>query len=139
MKLINSLWAVTVLACSAAMADRTEVDLSGKGWRLWQDKAAVWQNDELFLPPVDLGKVPVNPPTGGWDMLNDTNGIAVSVPGTAEEYLSNGTGPGSVIWGVTWWWREIQVPEFKKPCRVILHIGAARLRSEGKTKGDRVH
>ena len=36
------------------LTGRQTVDLSGAGWKLWQDKAASWENDELFLPPVDM-------------------------------------------------------------------------------------
>ena len=33
-----------------------EVDLSGPGWRLLQDKDAAWENDTLFLPPGRVNK-----------------------------------------------------------------------------------
>ncbi len=42
---------------------------SGNGWKLRQDSAAQWKNDDLYLPPVDLAKIPTNPPTGGWQVL----------------------------------------------------------------------
>ena len=45
------------------------IDLSGSGWKLWQDKNAAWEKDELFLPPADLTKIPANSPTGGWEVL----------------------------------------------------------------------
>jgi len=67
--------------------NRETIDLSGSGWNLWRDKDASWENDELFLPPVDLSKIPTNAPTGGWDNLNSKDKVPVAVPGTAEEYL----------------------------------------------------
>src|SRR5947208_1124740 len=54
-----------VLGLSASRcvwADRSEVDLSGPGWRLLRDADAAWESDELFLPPVKLSQLPTNPP-----------------------------------------------------------------------------
>jgi hypothetical protein len=48
---------------------RVTIELSGTGWTLWPDTKAEWQNDELFLPPVDLKEIPQNAPTGGWQAL----------------------------------------------------------------------
>jgi hypothetical protein len=53
-------------ACHPKALGRHLIDLSGSGWHLWQDKAAAWENDELFLPPVDLFKVAVNEATGAY-------------------------------------------------------------------------
>ena len=44
-----------ILTRGAAL--RTEMDLSGDGWKLWLDKDAKWEGDELFLPPVEVAKV----------------------------------------------------------------------------------
>ncbi len=42
------------------------------GWRLWRDEQAPWKDDTLYLPSeVDLAKLPVNAPTGGWQALDD--------------------------------------------------------------------
>jgi hypothetical protein len=108
---------------------RFEMDLSGAGWKLWQDKGAKWENDELFLPPVDVARLPANPPTVGWDVLN-SNALAVSVPGTVEEYLHPGNGPAGDIKGVSWWTRRFKIPESDSPRRLILHFDAVRLRAE---------
>ena len=51
--------------------NRVTTDLSGSGWKLWQDNDTIWKQDELFLPPVTIAKLPVHIPTGGWDVLND--------------------------------------------------------------------
>ncbi|HXS69046.1 MAG TPA: glycoside hydrolase family 2 TIM barrel-domain containing protein, partial [Candidatus Polarisedimenticolia bacterium] len=112
----------------AAKAARVEVPLSGADWKLWCDKAAKWENDTLFLPPVNLSALPVNPPTGGWQAL-ETNGISVSVPGTVEEYLTPGTGPEGDYKGVSWWWRTIHIPE-NAGAHVALHFESQRQRAE---------
>jgi len=112
------LLAFTSLTCLAAAkttlppftnaAGSGTIDLSGEGWKLWRDQAAKWESDELFLPPADLTKIPPKPPTGGWEMLDQ--GMPVSVPGTAEEYLGTGNGKSSMVKGVTWWTRQIEIP-----------------------------
>ena len=112
-----------------ASQPRIETDLSGAGWKLWVDKDAKWENDELFLPPVDVAKLPVNSPTGGWSAL-DSGAKDVSVPGTVEEYLHPGNGPAGDIKGVSWWTREFKIPESNSPRRIILHFDAVRLRAE---------
>ena len=92
-----------------ASQSRVEMDLSGAGWKLWQDKDAKWESDELFLQPVEMAKLPVNPPTGGWDVLN-SNALAVSVPGTVEEYFHPGNGPKGDIRGVSWGGAPVKIP-----------------------------
>jgi len=108
---------------------RMETDLSGAGWKLWLDQDAKWENDELFLPPVDVARLPANPPTGGWDSLG-SNTLAVLVPGTVEEYLHPGNGPVGDIKGVSWWVRKFKIPESSSPRHVVLHFDAVRLRAE---------
>ncbi len=108
---------------------RVETDLSGPGWKLWQDRAAAWKDDALFAPPVDMSKVPANPPTGGWETLNGTNPVPVSIPGTIEEYLGKGNGPENFT-GVSWWFRTIKVPAFEGPKKVLLRFESARQRAE---------
>ena len=110
---------------------RIEIDLSGSGWSLWQDKAASWQKDELFLPPVDLSKVPTNTPTGGWQALEQ--GIPVTVPGTAEQFLGNGNG-GNVM-GVTWWVRSFTVPPDAQGKKIRLLFESVRQRAEVYANG----
>lgn len=107
---------------------RIETDLSGPGWRLWLDKNAAWENDKLFLPPVNVAELPVNPPTGGWEALKSAR--EVSVPGTVEEYLHPGNGPEGDIKGVSWWVRRVKVPDAKSPRRLLLRFDAVRLRAE---------
>lgn len=118
-------------AADTGLARRATIDLSGTGWLMWFDQKAAWQKDELFPPPVDLAEIPANPPTGGWQALNSENGLPVSVPGTAEEYLGSGPdGRFNDIKGVTWWWRDIAVPDAAAGSRVRLCFESIRLRAE---------
>jgi len=126
--------AVFVLsACHPAPKGRQEKDLSGSGWTLSLDPKASWENDELFLPPVDLSKVPTNAPSGGW--LSILSGIPVSVPGTVEEYLGKGQGPETQVKGVSWWTRTFRVPEMPKDGILRLQFGSVRLRAEVYVEG----
>jgi len=124
------------------------LDISDDGWRLWPDTSAAWENDEIFLPEdVDLATMPVNIPTGGWDVLNQQQGISITLPSTVEEYywgkfgfrnyhnayyfeneddqVKNGNYPG-----VSWWWKEIDIPQEALSKILTLHVRAARLRAE---------
>jgi hypothetical protein len=106
------------------------------------------QDDPLYLPDeINLDKMPVNPPTGGWSVLDDRQGISVMLPSTVEEHFWGkwGTRPytkneaqrgagtsfenGNYL-GVSWWWRKIRVPDFKPGQRVVLRFRGARLRAE---------
>lgn len=109
---------------------RTERDLSGKGWKLIQDKDQTWKQDSFYLPPVDIEKLPVHIPTGGWEVLNSSLAKEVSVPGTTEEYLQKNSGPDSNMIGVSWWYRTIQIPNSANHQRIILRFESARYRSE---------
>ena len=108
------------------MNTRRLIELSGSGWRLWRDEAAAWEHDTLHLPPVDLTTLPVNPPTGGWDVL-DGAGLAVTVPGTVEEHCWDEIGDYR---GVSWWWRTFNVPAEGAGKRVLLCFDAVRMRAE---------
>lgn len=122
-----------VSACSPRPGGRKVIDLSGQGWTLSLDPKASWQNDELFLPPVDLSKVPTNVPTGGWGAI--ASGIPVAVPGTVEEYFGKGQGPEAQLKGVSWWTRTFQVPEIPKDGILRLQFGSVRLRAEVYVEG----
>lgn len=134
---------------AAAPADFTTL-ISDGGWRLWPDTNAAWQNDKIYLPDeVKLDSLPVNPPTGGWDMLSDNQGVSVTLPGTVEEhywgkfglrhytddeYFYAGKGDqqpmnGSYE-GVSWWWQNVLVPKSYSNKIILLHIRGARQRAE---------
>jgi beta-galactosidase len=123
-------------------------DISISGWRLWLDREAHWQDDALFLPDeVDVAKLPVNIPTGGWEVLSDQQGLAVTLPSTVEEHYWGKFGtrlytkheaqrgadtsfPNGNYLGVSWWWREISAPKFKRGQRMVVSFRGARLRAE---------
>jgi len=125
-----------------------DLNIDDEGWRLWPDTSAAWENDDIFLPDeVDLATLPVNIPTGGWEVLNREQGISITLPSTVEEHywgkfglrnyhntyyfersddqVKNGNYPG-----VSWWWKEIDIPAELLGKKLILHIRAARLRAE---------
>jgi beta-galactosidase len=138
---------VTIVLISVSSALAAE-DISTAGWRLWPDRQAAWQNDTLYLPSeVQLDKMPVNPPTGGWNALSDTQGIPVTLPSTVEEHFWGAFGvrpyalneaqkgpktafPNGNYLGVSWWWRTIQPATFQRGQRVIVSFRGARLRAE---------
>ena len=118
------------------------------GWKMCPDTAATWKDDTLYLPQeVKLATLPVNPPTGGWQAL-DSNGTAVTLPATVEQYDWGKFGlrpytPGEYGYtatdpemkngnyeGVSWWWRTVEIPASFAGKKVILHIRGARQRAE---------
>jgi beta-galactosidase len=126
----------------------SSTDISTSRWRLWPDTAAEWKNDDIYLPSeVNLDKLKVNAPTGGWNVLTNKQGINVTLPSTVEEhywgkfgrrpYTKNeaqrgkGTafGNGNYL-GVSWWWRPVQIPQFKPGQHIVVSFRGARLRSE---------
>ena len=140
---------VATLFAAAATAE----DISAGGWRLVLDQEAKWEKDKLYLPEEaeDLSKLPYNPPTGGWGTLHDNAGIAVELPATVEGYYwekmirkpyrddSINYFEG-VHWegfrmvggfrGVSWWYKTIEIPEFRDGQRILLNFRAARFRAE---------
>ena len=121
---------VLVLVLGSAAQARQEVDLSGKGWRLWLDREARWEQEEVVLPPVDVGKLPVRAPTGGWQALESAGVKDVSVPGTVEEYLQTVPGPQGDIKGVSWWYRTMRIPQVGEGQRTLLRFESVRMRAE---------
>jgi hypothetical protein len=125
------------------------LDVPDTGWRLWIDREAAYRDDPLYLPSqVDLAKLPVNPPTGGWQALDDAASRIVTLPTTVEEHFwgAFGTRPytadeyryaeddpvpqNGAYRGVSWWSRSIDIPAAARGQRVLLHIRGARLRAE---------
>ncbi|MFZ0337074.1 MAG: sugar-binding domain-containing protein, partial [Terracidiphilus sp.] len=120
---------------------------------LWIDEQAHWESDEIYLPDsFDLAKLPANPPTGGWSALDTNRGTAdaatVRLPCTVEQifwkrfgsrpytpdeyrYAADDPVPENGAYrGVSWWWRDIQIPVSQSGQRILLHIRGARLRAE---------
>lgn len=120
------------------------------GWHLWVDQHAEWKDDRIFLPEdVDIAKLPVNAPTGGWEVLGKAaNAIPVTLPSTVEQHFwaKFGSRPytpeeyryaaddpvpqNGAYLGVSWWYRSISIPESMRGKRIFLHIRGARLRAE---------
>ena len=143
-----SIWLALILTFVTTCLSRETLQIPDTGWRLLPDTAAAWQNDRIYLPEeVDLQKLPVNPPTGGWAVLNNAAGIEVKLPATLEQYFWRKFGwrryhdeyyfenedaqvKNGGYRGVSWWWREIEVPKSFRGKKVILHIRGARLRAE---------
>lgn len=107
---------------------RIEIDLSGKGWKLWYDKNASWKDEELYLPGTNIASIPSTSPTGGWNALDAAK--EVSVPGTVEEYLQVKPGPEGDLKGVSWWYRSVHIPVAKPAGKLLLRFESARYRSE---------
>lgn len=122
-------------------------------WRLWLDTTASWQSDKLYLPDeVDLAKLPVNPPTGGWNALTDQSGIPVTLPGTVEEHywgkaplpkgnpsdLRDIVSLESPYKGVSWWYRTFTPPTLQPGERLVFSFRGARLRAEVYVNGQLV-
>ncbi|HUZ97494.1 MAG TPA: hypothetical protein VMU57_21525, partial [Edaphobacter sp.] len=120
-----------------------------EGWRLWIDEKAEWKDDTIFLPEdVRLDKLPVNAPTGGWEVLTPSAGKEVLLPTsveqhfwgkfgqrsyTSEEYRYAADDPipqNGAYFGVSWWYREIDIPASMQGKRIFLHIRGAHLRAE---------
>lgn len=113
---------------------RFEKILSGPEWTLRLDPAAGWESDELFLPPVDIAKLPVNPPTGGWENMDSLEGKTVRVPGTVEEHFwgrnGNFVGTAGDYRGVSWWSTSFTLDPALKGKRIVLAFEAVNLRAE---------
>lgn len=127
---------LALLGCLAASAapGRWETDLTGPGWKLWLDKTAKWTDDEIYLPPVDLAKVPVNAPTCGWDRLASTFDREVDIPGTVEGYMwgwsGNPIGIAGDYRGVSWWSKTFRLDDSLKGKKILIYIESVNLRAE---------
>ena len=128
---------VSLPLASAASAEpgRCEQSLSGPGWRLWLDHGAVWANDEVYMPPVELSKLPMNPPTCGWDKLDTEYDKIVDVPGTVEQHYWGAIGGaipdvGGDYRGVSWWSRTFRLTASLRGKRIAIAFTAVNLRAE---------
>jgi beta-galactosidase len=150
MKILSVLSIAFSIFAPFARADVSDASNLDQGWRLWLDPKAAWQDDTLYLPEdVILTNLPVNPPTGGWVVLNDQAGIGVSLPATVEEYYFNkapartaaSTKPSDIVaadgyyQGVSWWYRPFTPPVLRPGERLVFYFPAARLRSEVYVNG----
>ncbi len=132
-----------------AVPPATERAVPDDGWRLWIDEKAAWQDDAIHLPgDVALSALPVNAPSGGWDALSADAGVTVALPATAEQFYWGkfGEQPYTIheyAWapsdpvprngayrGVSWWWKDIEIPAEFHGRRILLCVRGARMRAE---------
>ena len=59
-----------LLFVTSMRAQRACLNLSETLWNITLDRSAVWQNDSLYVPPVNIHDLPVHIPTGGWNLLD---------------------------------------------------------------------
>jgi hypothetical protein len=123
-----------VVAVAGAQSVRFTQDISMNNWKLWLDTAAVWQSDPLFAPPVDVSKLPMNLPTGGWDRMEKASGKIVHLPATVEEYYwgknGNAFGLSGNYLGVSWFSSSFTVPLNQQGKILRLQFEAVRFRAE---------
>jgi hypothetical protein len=119
---------------ASAQTGRTVIDLSNNNWKLWLDTAAKWTNDKLYAPPVDIEQLPVNPPTGGWDILKKAISKTVHLPATVEQFYwgknGNDFGLSGNYLGVSWFTATCMIPASQKGKRISLQFEAVRYRAE---------
>lgn len=115
-------------------SDRTVVDLSDQDWVLRLDPEASWVDDELYVSPVQVEDLPVNPPSMGWEGLERQPGWVVHLPATVEEFHwgdnGNDFGVGGNYVGVSWFTTRLHVPKAFEGRRVVLDIESVRFRAE---------
>lgn len=124
--------------------------IADDGWTLWLDRAARWQDDVIYLPEQvpPMAELPVNPPSGGWDALYQGQGLAVTLPTTVEQHCWGQFGArpytadeyryaeddpvpqNGAVPGVSWWWKQVDIPAAASGQQLWLHIRGARMRAE---------
>ena len=131
--------------------DRFVID--DHGWSLWLDRDARWEDDEIFLPEeFTLGRLNVNAPTGGWQALYGRKageefaivdlpvtveqhfwGLTEKRPYTPDEYryaADDSVPQNGAYRGVSWLWRQIDIPASMAGKRILLNVRSARMRAE---------
>jgi len=114
---------------------RSAVDLSQQRWSICLDTAAKWQQDSLYAPPVNLSKVRVNIPTGGWALLENKPWVThTTLPATVEQFYwgKNGDrfGVDGNYLGVSWFSTKIDIPADYRDKHVVLKFESVRFRAE---------
>lgn len=107
------------------------INLSGEGWRVSLESNALYEYDELFEPNPSLVDLPASTPANGWHTLSPGHGTAVSVPNSIEQiFPDKHDESGMSAGGVSWWWREIEVPRDMMGKRIILRFESLWCRAE---------
>ncbi|MFC1693030.1 glycoside hydrolase family 2 protein [Candidatus Latescibacterota bacterium] len=119
---------------STAEPGRWVTELSGGSWKLWLDKKAEWTDDDVYMPPVDISTLPVNPPSCGWDEYDRMCDKIVAVPGTVEEHFwganGNPIGIAGDYRGVSWWSTTFTLDPALRGKRIIISFDSVNLRAE---------
>ena len=101
---------------------------------MWLDNAAPWEQDRLYAPPVDVARLPINLPTGGWAALASAQTQTVHLPATVEQYHwglnGNSFGLSGNYLGVSWFSTKLAVPAALQGQRVVLRFESVRFRAE---------
>ncbi|MFO7669259.1 MAG: glycoside hydrolase family 2 TIM barrel-domain containing protein [Bacteroidales bacterium] len=124
---------VTFASCQQEPV-RYEKDLSDLTWSIWIDSTASWEEDTLFLPPVALQKIKVNPPGKGWDYLENPGLQKTRLPATVEQYfwdnkVDTAWGSGDYS-GVSWFTTTQYIPAELEGKLLFLDFESVRLRAE---------
>lgn len=134
---IRFLWlslAIIVLAGCKNNQNRWEQELSGSDWQLYLDENAEWKNDSIFLPPVNVADLPINPPSCSWETLHKKAYKNVTVPGTVEGYYwsvpDSTNKPRGDYKGVSWWSKTFKVPSTLSGKRLMIGFQSVNLRAE---------
>jgi beta-galactosidase len=127
--------------------------LPDDGWNLWIDQLATWKDDPIYLPETfDLSQLSVNAPTGGWSTLDShrghSNSTVVTLPSTVEQHFwarfgnrpytpeeyryaaDDPVSQNGAYEGVSWRWREIDIPASMQGQRILLKVRGARMKAE---------
>ncbi len=124
------LFSLALATLQGAAQSRIEVNLAQAGWRVWLDETAAWKSDTLYLPAeVNVAKMPVNPPTGGWEQLYARGGAEYSLPLVVEEIFSKGQSTWTYH-GVSWFSSSFDVPADWQKKVVRLEVQKASERVE---------
>lgn len=131
---IITIFAMSMASAASAAPGRIERELSGEGWRVWLDTKASWIDDDIYMPPVDVSRLPVNPPTCGWESLEIAADKTVAVPATVEEHFwernGNPVGEAGDYRGVSWWSTTFPVESTLRGKRITLAFDSVVLRAE---------
>jgi beta-galactosidase len=118
----------------AQQKGRQEKDLSQNNWKLWLDTLATWEQDSLYTPPVDISRLSIHEPTGGWHVLQKAGGRTVHLPATVEEYYwgrnGNAFGVAGNYLGVSWFATNVVIPAAMRNKRIVLQFESVRFRAE---------
>ena len=123
-----------LLFVTSMRAQRACLNLSETLWNITLDRSAVWQNDSLYVPPVNIHDLPVHIPTGGWNLLDTPDKIGVTLPATVEQHLWGWNGEtfgvtGNYV-GVSWFDTKINVPADWRNKRIVMNVASVRFRAE---------